>query len=714
MFVNPAEEYCRASVAFEGRLAEEWFVSSKAAEKIAFQGAKVVVLERKPGSWFVSRFVVSPAGKRVPVLPASFVDASHASGFVHSVPAHAPFDYAAIEELHKNVKQLSQYPGLKELVEGISPIPVVEAPGFGEFPAVDACERMQILSTRERDKLEKATRELYHAEFYGGVLNHNNLQFSGRKVSEAKDEIAEWLQREGKATVFFENSRPAVCRCGGEVVCAVLPDQWFLDYNAPGWKEKARACLAKMTVFPEVYRKQFSDVFDWLDKRPCARRRGLGTRLPFNKEWIIESLSDSTIYMAFYTVIKAIRAAGIPAEKLSPEFFDYAFLGKGSAAEIAKACGVSVSSIEIIRSEFLYWYPNDQRHTSVAHITNHLSFFIFAHTAIFGEAHWPKAITLNELVISEGSKMSKSKGNVVLLNNISSQAGADVFRVYAASAADFASVMDYRQRDVEATRRSLRKFVFITRSLLACRKPGKLSGIGLWFASKFNRALAESTADLQGFKLRDYVQRSFYGLLSDFDYFAARATPEEKAVVASFVAEKWVALLAPVVPHTAEELWLEAGGKGFVSVAKWPEAVESLISFEAEASEDVVVSVLADARKIASLLRSKGRKLSRLRIITASQGKRAEVLKAFAAGTPEEAVAIAPTPEAKDFVLKNFFAHSQRAGAAGKVDEFAVLSCAAPFLSQQLGLAVEVEREEGSSSAKAVKAMPLRPALELE
>ena len=37
------------------------------------------------------------------------------------------------------------------------------------------------------------------------------------------------------------------------------------------------------------------NTFDWLAQRPCARRRGIGTRLPFDPDWIIESLSDSTI-----------------------------------------------------------------------------------------------------------------------------------------------------------------------------------------------------------------------------------------------------------------------------------------------------------------------------------------------------------------------------------------------------------------------------------
>lgn len=717
MFVNPDADYVRVKVAFNDGSDEDWWVSEKAAEKLAYQDANVIILDRKPGTWFVGRTVMSPVGDAVPVLPASFVDASHASGFVHSVPAHAPFDYAAIMELANDGKVLAGYPGLKEKVAAIVPRGVITVEGFGEIPAADLCGRMKITNTREKDKLAKATKELYKAEYYGGTLNSSNKQFSGKKAAFAKAEVSKWLVDSGKARFFFENSRPASCRCGGEVVSAVMRDQWFIDYNAEGWKEKSRKCLDGMAVFPEAYRKQFSDVFDWLDKRPCARRRGLGTRLPFDNEWIIESLSDSTIYMAFYTIIKAIRKHKITPAQLTIPFFDYVYLGNGKVADVAKSTKVPAKALDEIRAEFLYWYPNDQRHTGTAHITNHLSFFVFAHTAIFPEEHWPKAITLNELVISEGTKMSKSKGNVVLLNKISSQVGADVFRLYAAGAADFGSLLDYRSKDVESTKRLLRKWTAIISQMDADRKHAKASrpaGVAAWFASKFNRAVKESTLALDGFRLRDYVQIAFYQLLNDYDYFVRRANDDEKAAVAKLAAESWIALMAPVVPHACEELWHNAGCKGFVSVAKWPVADAREISDAVESSEDAVNTVLADARKIAQLLQSKGKKPTKLLIITASNLKRKEFAKALSTDTSDDAAEMVSSPESKDFMLRNFHDIKPRAKLLDSFDEGKVLEAAKGFLGSQLSLAVTVEGEEKSANPKAPRAMPLRPALVLE
>jgi leucyl-tRNA synthetase (EC 6.1.1.4) len=94
-----------------------------------------------------------------------------------------------------------------------------------------------------------------------------------------------------------------------------------------------------MRIVPDEARPQFEATIDWLDKRACARTRGMGTPLPWDPTWIIESLSDSTIYMAYYTVIRRIRELGLKPEQLTEAFWDYVFLGRGDAAEVARAIG---------------------------------------------------------------------------------------------------------------------------------------------------------------------------------------------------------------------------------------------------------------------------------------------------------------------------------------------------------------------------------------
>ncbi|HIH20177.1 TPA: leucine--tRNA ligase [Candidatus Micrarchaeota archaeon] len=702
VFVNPRAQYVKVKVG-----GEILFMSREAAEKLSFQHHEVKIEGEFPGEFFVGKIVETPLQQAVPILPADFVDANNASGFVHSVPAHSVADWLALEELRKDEKTLAKYEQqkLRSLVNSIKPVSLIKLEGFGEFPAKEMAERMKIANTREKQKLDKATQHLYKAEFYGGIMKGNCLGFEGKTVAEAKDEVAQWLLRDNNAFWFYEASRPAFSRAGGKVISAVLPDQWFLDFNAKGWKENAFECLREMGIFPQAYRKQFEDVFNWLDKRPCARRRGLGTRLPFNRDWIIESLSDSTLYMAFYTVAKKIHEHKIRPEFLDENFFDFVFLAKPYRGAL------STKIMNEIRTEFAYWYPNDQRHTAVAHVTNHLSFFIFAHAGIFEKRFWPKAITLNEMVLSEGQKMSKSKGNVVLLNNIARDYGADLFRLYAVGTADFGSTLDFRKKDIDALRRNLNKFFdYVGEYISRAGKGGKKTTLTRWFESKIESSIKQSTEFLEKFALRGYVQSAFFRNLKALDYFHKRASEEEKSAVRKSIA-RWVQLLSPLAPHLCEELWEKSGGKGLCSLSAWPEAQEDKINLEAEATQDFIASVLEDARKILDVIGGK-QKIAHLKLIVASASKNSFVQKLVEEGKSAEK-ALLPIVEdelTKRYLDKMYFEIVSNPQMLF-VEEGRALKEAKDFLEKELGLKVSVESEEESKEEKAARAMPLKPAL---
>ena len=127
-------------------------------------------------------------------------------------------------------------------------------------------------------------------------------------------------------------------------------------------------------------------------ERACARQHGLGTKLPWDKDWIVESLSDSVIYMAFYTIARFVKDGTLLPENLSKEFFDYVFLGEGSADKVSLEC--EADKVEEIRKEFAYFYPVDSRHSGRDLVPNHLTFFVLNHVAIFPENNWPNKLLL--------------------------------------------------------------------------------------------------------------------------------------------------------------------------------------------------------------------------------------------------------------------------------------------------------------------------------
>ena len=107
--------------------------------------------------------------------------------------------------------------------------------------------------------------------------------------------------------------------------------------------------------------------------------------MPWDEQFVIESLSDSTIYQAFYTISHMLQGgdmegstvgpSGIPASALSVEAFDYIFLGKPFNAE--KCPGLTEEQLKPLRHSFEYWYPMDLGVSGKDLIRNHLTMALY-------------------------------------------------------------------------------------------------------------------------------------------------------------------------------------------------------------------------------------------------------------------------------------------------------------------------------------------------
>ena len=144
-----------------------------------------------------------------------------------------------------------------------------------------------------------------------------------------------------------------------------------------------------MNILPNKIKTEFHEVINWLHERACARQQGLGTKLPWDKDWIVESLSDSVIYMAYYTISRFVNDGTVETDNLTKEFFDYIFLDKGDLGMVVSSSNLNEDIINTIKKEFQYFYPVDARHSGRDLVQNHLSFFVLNHAAIFEEKLWP-------------------------------------------------------------------------------------------------------------------------------------------------------------------------------------------------------------------------------------------------------------------------------------------------------------------------------------
>jgi leucyl-tRNA synthetase len=594
IWVNPEATYVKANV--DG---EKWIISRECAEKLTYQGRQVSILEDFTGKELIGKKATNPVTEdEIYILPADFVDPKNATGVVMSVPGHAPYDYVALENLKSETQKLVEYELKVEEIKSIGAISIIEVPGYSELPAADVVKRMGIKEQTD-PKLEEATREVYRNEFHNGKMKGNTGKYAGMSVAEAKERIKYDLTASGKATTMYElMNRPVKCRCGAECVVKIFEDQWFIDYGNSEWKALAHKCLEKMKIYPEELRVQYKYVIDWLREKACARKSGLGTKLPWDPNWIIESLSDSTIYMAYYTIAHHIKKHNIQPNQLTDEVFDYIFLGKGDPETIAEKTGIGPSILENMRREFLYFYPLDSRHSAHELIPNHLTFMIFNHTAIFPEELWPRQIVTNGVVTMEGAKMSKSFGNIIPLREGLATYGADPIRLSVLATAELLQDADFSPAVAKAMRGKLeRLYKLVLQNIQTTgEREGDITTIDKWMLSRLQGHVEKATEAMEKLEMRKAIQTILFELDQDLQWYQRR-TKAKQSVVRE-VLKSQILMLTPFAPHICEELWEIMGYRGFASQAPWPKPDKTKVDLKAEESENLVKKVLEDTRNI--------------------------------------------------------------------------------------------------------------------
>jgi len=732
LWLNPNVKYVLAEV--DG---ERWVVSPEAVGKLRDQGYKIDEVAPISDHLIGKEVEVPLTHKRVQILPAEFVDPDNATGVVGSVPAHAPYDYIALRELQQRPEVLRDHGIDPAAVVRLKPISLIELRGFSEFPAIDIVEEMGIKSQKD-PKLEEATAEIYRNEFAKGVMRDWVPNYREMAVSRAKVAVRDDMLASGEAATMCEfSAKPVICRCGTKCTVKVVEDQWFLNYADEAWKEKARECLARMHLVPPETRVQFEHTIEWLHEWPCTRKIGMGTPAPWDPSWIIESLSDSTIYMAYYTISHILKT--LDSTKLTDEVFDYVFLGRGEATKVAQTTGIDKQTLEGMRREFDYWYPMDYRMSANELIPNHLTFHIFHHAVIFPPERCPGGIVSFGMAVLEGAKMSSSKGNIIAVNEAVRKYGADAVRLYLMSTAEPWQDLDWRAHEADAMVKNLERFYTLAEGILALSEVERpsLTQPDRWMLSRLQEHVRAATEALEAFETRKAVQHVFFSLMQDLRWYMKRAEGDgSRAYVLRQVLDVWVRLLAPFAPHACEELWHRMGKAGFVSAADWPMVQEKLVDKAAEFAEDYLGRVVEDIGEVLGVVRIE--RPSRVCLYVAQdwkwqayrmaiewvRGGKVEIGELIRAATKELGLRLYAVDLAKyvQRVVQELRAMSQEqlaTLAATEIDELQVLADAAEFIRKQFGVGmVQVFKADDQArydpQDRARLAVPLRPAIYVE
>jgi leucyl-tRNA synthetase len=230
-----------------------------------------------------------------------------------------------------------------------------------------------------------------------------------------------------------------------------------------------------------------------------------------------------------------------------------------------------------------HWFPIDQYIGGVEHAILHLIYSRFwtkvmRDLGLITNSEPVRRLFTQGMVIKDGAKMSKSKGNVVSPDDMVARYGADATRMYALFASPPDRDLDWQEDGVAGVSRFLGRVYRLVMRYAGQAKAGRnkkeespASGIGLKLLRKLHQTIAKITQDFEGrwhfntcvAAIMEYVNE----LTAADAQFAAGEIP---APVVHELLRSLVLLLAPLAPFIAAELWEELGEEGAILRAPWP------------------------------------------------------------------------------------------------------------------------------------------------
>jgi leucyl-tRNA synthetase len=233
-----------------------------------------------------------------------------------------------------------------------------------------------------------------------------------------------------------------------------------------------------------------------------------------------------------------------------------------------------------------YWMPVDQYIGGIEHAILHLLYARFYNKLLRDEGlvvnDEPFTNLLTQgMVLKDGAKMSKSKGNTVDPQALIEQYGADTARLFMMFAAPPEQSLEWSDAGVEGAHRFLKRLWKRVYSHVQVGRPPALNVAELTDEQRAMRRQVHETVA----KFSDDVGRRFtfntaiasvMELLNALNRYEESA-PQDRAVVQEAL-EMVVKLLAPIVPHVCHSLWRALGHETAIIDCAWPQADESALS----------------------------------------------------------------------------------------------------------------------------------------
>ncbi|HOA35129.1 MAG TPA: isoleucine--tRNA ligase [Bacillota bacterium] len=454
-------------------------------------------------------------------------------------------------------------------------------------------------------------------------------EFAGMSYADGGEAVIRALEREGVLlnASSYEHQYPHCWRCK-EPVLFRATEQWFASID--GFRKEALEAVRKVKWTPswgeERIHNMIAERQDWC----ISRQRIWGVPIPiFYCEGCGEAIIDPQVIEA---VARLFAREGSDAwyareaAEILPPGFKCPECGGGSFRKESDTMDVwfdsGTSHFAVLEGRPGLRWPADLYLEGSDQYRGWFHSSLLTAVAVRGEPPYRAVLSHGWVVDGEGRKMSKSLGNVIAPSEIIEEYGADILRLWVASA-DYTSDIHLSPEILKQLSEVYRKIRNTCRFLLGncfdfdfskeAVDYRDLSEFDRWVLQRLNRlikrvtqAYEECTYHIVYQALHNFctvdLSNFYLDVQKDRLYCSAADDPARRAVqtVMMTVLESLTRLMAPVLSFTAEEIWQQLPGERLPSVqlAGWPEADPAWDDPELERRWDELLAVRGEATRV--------------------------------------------------------------------------------------------------------------------
>ena len=503
--------------------------------------------------------------------------------------------------VHPDDKRYKKYVGQVIEVEGVNGPFTVQVvademvdPNFGTgVVKITPAHSFDDWEVAQRHNLE-ARRIINH----DGTLNHLTGRFEGMTVLEGRKAVVEAMKEKGLLEKIDEKYQTRIGKCYkcGTIIEPMLMEQWFIDMQPLAQAAIKALRAGKITFYPETKKEQLIGYLENLKDWNISRQIAWGIPIP-----AFQNVDDTDDWIYDERIDQEILEIDGKTYHRDPDVFDTWF---SSSSWPYATLGYPDNQ------DFKDFYPLSLMETGGEILYQWVSRMIMLGLYITGEVPF-KAVYIHGYVMAEdGSKMSKSLGNVIDPIEVIEKYGSDALRMGLIAGRVPAVNRGYDPRKVQDARNFCNKLWNIARYIEdlvdQTADPRKVQAVSVadhWILGKLKEAEQGLRNDLTEYKFADGYERLYHFIWDDLaDWYIEASKASPNAPLLTHLLETVLKLIHPFAPFLTETIWqiLDWTGETVLATQAWPE-IPDHDARKAETFTDIQ-TIVSEARYITKAL----------------------------------------------------------------------------------------------------------------